>query len=128
MSIALDHTIVHARDKRASVAFLGGILGLDPAPAWGPFAPLPIPNGVTLEFLDTEVVHRQHYAFLVDDEDFDPIFERIRRAGTGYYADPGRAQPGRINTRFGGRGVYFDDPDGHLMEVMTRPYGEATRP
>lgn len=128
MSIALDHTIVHARDKRASAAFLGGILGLDPAPAWGPFAPLPIPNGVTLEFLDTEVVHRQHYAFLVDDEDFDPIFERIRRAGTGYYADPGRAQPGRINTRFGGRGVYFDDPDGHLMEVMTRPYGEATRP
>ena len=125
MSVALDHTIVPARDKRASAAFLAGILGIDAGSDWGHFAPVPMANGVTLDFADAEEFERHHYAFIVDDGEFDPIFDRIRSSGTGFYADPGRRQRGEINHRYGGRGVYFDDPDGHLMEVMTRPYGAA---
>lgn len=123
MNIRLDHTIVRASNKRASAKFLATILGLEVAPEWGPFVPLPIPNGVTLEFVEAAVECGQHYAFLVDDSEFDDIFVRIRKSGARFYADPFRKQPGRINRRFGGRGVYFDDPDGHLMEVITRPYG-----
>jgi catechol 2,3-dioxygenase-like lactoylglutathione lyase family enzyme len=125
MAISLDHTIVHATDKHASATFLANILGLEAAPPWGPFVPLLIPNGVTLDFLETSVVHKQHYAFLVDDAEFEPIFERIQRAGAHYYADPHGTRPGQINYRFGGRGVYFDDPDGHIMEVLTRPNGDT---
>src|SRR5262245_52865863 len=121
MTVSLDHTIVHATNKQASAAFLGTILGIEPAQPWGPFVPLPISNGVTLDYADTDVVHRQHYAFLVDESEFDGIFARIVAARAPYYADPGRRQAGQINHRFGGRGVYFDDPDGHLMEVLTRP-------
>src|SRR6266498_1723906 len=123
MNVELNHTIVPATDKRASADFLGGILGLAPAPPWGPFVPLSLSNEVTLDFLDARSFSPHHYAFLIDEADFDPIFERIRSAGVSFYADPDRQHPGQINHRFGGRGVYFDDPDGHLMEVITRPYG-----
>jgi catechol 2,3-dioxygenase-like lactoylglutathione lyase family enzyme len=124
MSIALNHTIIPARDKRASAAFLAGILGLpDPTP-YGPFMVLSIPNGVSLDYLDGgDSFDQHHYAFLVDESEFDPIFERLQAAGTKFYADPHRTRPGEINHHDGGRGVYFDDPDDHVMEVITRPYG-----
>jgi catechol 2,3-dioxygenase-like lactoylglutathione lyase family enzyme len=78
-------------------------------------------NGVTLDYDDTDTVVPQHYAFLVSDEEFDAIFARITEAGVAYWADPGHRQAGVINRRGGGRGFYFPDPDGHNLEVFTRP-------
>jgi catechol 2,3-dioxygenase-like lactoylglutathione lyase family enzyme len=127
MTVTLDHTIVPATDKRASAEFLARILGLDLGAPWGPFAPLPLANGVTLDFHDGSGFQEHHYAFIVADEDFDAVLDRIRASGTGWYADPGRRQEHAINRRDDGRGVYFDDPDHHLMEVMTRTYGPRPR-
>jgi catechol 2,3-dioxygenase-like lactoylglutathione lyase family enzyme len=123
VSVALNHTIVAATDKHASAGFLGEILGVTVGVQWGPFVPVTVDNGVTLDFADADEVVPQHYAFLVDDAEFQPIFERIRACGASFYADPGKRRPGEINHNDGGNGVYFDDPDGHLMEVITRPYG-----
>ena len=84
-------------------------------------------NEVTLDFLDADgmEIQMQHYAFLVSEAEFDQIFGRIRARGLKYWADPGRTQEGEINHHFGGRGVYFQDPSGHLMEIITRPYGSG---
>ncbi|MEU0052180.1 VOC family protein [Streptomyces sp. NPDC006184] len=125
MSVELNHTIVHARDKRESAAFLAGILGLEAGAEWGPFIPVSTSNGVTLDFatVPAESIVMQHYAFLVSEEEFDAAFARIREAGITYYADPHGKQPGEINHHWGGRGLYFHDPAGHGMEIITRPYG-----
>ncbi|MFJ6214849.1 VOC family protein [Streptomyces sp. NPDC092296] len=124
MSVDLNHTIVHSRDKRESAEFLARILGLEVGAEWGPFLPVATGNGVTLDFATADgPVSSEHYAFLVTDGEFDAVFDRIERAGITYYADPHRAQPGEINHRYGGRGLYFLDPSGHAMEVITRPYG-----
>ncbi|MCP3819711.1 VOC family protein [Streptomyces sp. A3M-1-3] len=127
MSVQLNHTIIHARDNRESAEFLAHILGLETGPAWGPFIPVALSNGVTLDFaaIPAESITSQHYAFLVTEEDFDGIFERIRAAGITYFADPHGKRPGEINHNDGGRGVYFMDPAGHGMEVITRPYGSG---
>jgi catechol 2,3-dioxygenase-like lactoylglutathione lyase family enzyme len=124
MTIRLDHTIVHARDKEASARFLAEILGL-PAPIRvGPFAIVRLGNGTTLDFIDSQGdITQQHYAFLVSESEFDGIFGRIRERQLPYWADPSRREEGRINTWDGGRGVYFDDPNGHLLEAITRSYG-----
>ena len=126
MTVRLNHTIVHARDKRASAAFLADILGLpDPVP-FGPFMGVQTGNDVTLDFLDTDSeITIEHYAFLVDENEFDEIFGRIRDRELPYWADPARHQPNEINTRDGGRGVYFEDPSGHVLEILTRPYGSG---
>jgi catechol 2,3-dioxygenase-like lactoylglutathione lyase family enzyme len=127
MSVRFNHTLVHSRDTRRSAAFLTEILGLPAAHPFGPFLVVDLANGVSLDFIDAgdaEVV-LQHYAFLVDDEDFDAIFGRIRARGLAYWADPFKRQPGEINHHDGGRGVYFPDPDGHLLEILTRPYGSG---
>lgn len=125
MSVELNHTIVMSRDKRQSADFLAGILGLTVGDPFGPFLPVETNNGVTLDFMDSggEPVAAQHYAFLVSEEDFDSIFDRIQRADVTFYADPGHRQAGRINHGDGGRGAYFEDPDGHNLEILTRPYG-----
>ena len=124
MAVELNHTIVHARDRHASAEFLADILGL-PAPVeFGPFLAVETSNGVTLDFMETvEVVLTEHYAFLVSEAEFDQIFGRIEARGLPYWADPGRTERSRINRRDGGRGLYFVDPNGHLLEVITRPYG-----
>ena len=126
MAIKLDHTIIAARDKRESAAFLAEILGL-PAPVpFGPFLGVQVDNGVTLDFLDSEeAIVAQHYAFLIGESEFDAIFTRIRERKLPYWADPYQRQRGGINTRDGGRGVYFEDPSGHLLEILTRPYGSG---
>ena len=81
-------------------------------------------NGVSLDFYEkTGEVARQHYAFLIGEADFDAVYARIRERGLEHWADPARTKPGEINRHWGGRGVYFQDPDGHLLEVITRPYG-----
>ena len=125
MTIKLNHTIVHAGDKRASAEFLTGLFGL-PAPVhWGPFLAVELGNEVTLDFYDDDGERTpQHYAFLVDEDEFDRIFGRIKERGLPFWADPGHRQAGVINTHDGGRGVYFDDPSGHILEIITRPYGD----
>jgi catechol 2,3-dioxygenase-like lactoylglutathione lyase family enzyme len=121
---ALNHIIVPAEDKDVSAAFLADILGVEAGPQWGPFRPVQTSNGVTLDFVDSKDVRTQHYAFLVDDAEFDAGFAKIKTQGVPYFADPQRQQPGTINRHWGGRGVYFEDPNGHLLELITKPYGE----
>ncbi|MFD9001644.1 VOC family protein [Streptomyces sp. NPDC059582] len=124
MTVQLNHTIVVAHDREASARFLAHILGLEVSPRYGPFIPVQIPNGVTLDYAATDgEIAPQHYAFLVSEEDFDTIFARVREAGLTYWADPFRTRPGEINHNDGGRGTYFDDPNGHRLEILTRPYG-----
>ena len=121
----LNHTIVWCSDKRRSADFLVEILGRAPAQAFSHFLVVELDNRVSLDFLQKEgKVSPQHYAFLVSDEEFDAGFARIQARGLEYWADPGRTQAGQINHHFGGRGVYFRDPDDHLLELITRPYGE----
>ena len=123
MPIQLNHTIVAARDRQESAAFLAEILGLAPPTTYGPFAVVQLDNDVSLDFIDDEEVHQRHYAFLVSEAEFDEIFGRIRARGLTYLADPFERQPGEINTHDGGRGVYWQDPNGHKLEIITRPYG-----
>lgn len=124
MTVKLNHTIVHASDRDATAAFLTGILGLPDASAYGPFLVVEVDNEVSLDVMeDHGDIAPQHYAFLVSEDDFDAIFGRIEERGLPYWADPFHRVPGRINTNDGGRGVYWDDPDGHRLEIITRPYG-----
>ncbi|AEH09540.1 MULTISPECIES: VOC family protein [Protofrankia] len=127
MTVQLNHTIVAAHDRSASAAFLADILGLAAPVPFGHFLVVTADNGVSLDFAETKgAVTPQHYAFLIGETEFDEIFGRIRERGIRYWADPGRSRPGEINHGSGGRGVYFQDPDGHLLEILTRPYGSAT--
>ncbi len=120
----LNHTIVWCSDKQRSSEFLTNILGLPPARPFFHFLVVELSNGVSLDYYQKEgPIARQHYAFLVSDEEFDAGFERITSLGLDYWADPARTQPGQINHHFGGRGVYFFDSDEHLMELITKPYG-----
>ena len=126
MPIRLNHTIVRARDKRESATFLTEILGLPPATSYGPCLVVELDNDMSLDFADDHgEPHSQHYAFLVGESDFDDIFARIQERGLPYWADPFRRRPGEFNTNDGGRGVYWEDPNGHLLEIITRPYGSG---
>ena len=128
MAAQLNHTIVWCSDNDASSRHLTKILGLDDPKPWGPFMVVELGNGVSLDYHGVEHPARdiasQHYAFMVGDDAFDEVFRRIREAGD-YWADPALTARGRINHNDGGRGVYFHDPDGHLLEVITRPYGSS---
>jgi catechol 2,3-dioxygenase-like lactoylglutathione lyase family enzyme len=124
MAVRLNHTIVHARDQRASADFYSEVFGLGRAVPFGPFLDVETANGVTLAVLGTdEAFEPQHYAFLVSEADFDAIFGRVKARGLTYWADPAKRRKGETNTHFSGRGVYFEDPGGHLLEIITRPYG-----
>jgi catechol 2,3-dioxygenase-like lactoylglutathione lyase family enzyme len=123
MNIRLNHTIVSARDRDHSAESLSAILGLAVPTIVGPFAIVQI-GETSLDFIETsEAISPQHYAFLVNEDEFDAIFQRIKDRGLSYWADPYRRKEGAINSWDGGRGVYWDDPDGHLLEIITRPYG-----
>ncbi|MBY5162057.1 VOC family protein [Salsipaludibacter albus] len=124
--VELNHTIVHVRDKQASARFYTELLGLDDPVPFGPFLVVEVANGVSLDFADDHgEVHAQHYAFLVSEDEFDEVFGRIVDRGLDHWADPGKRRPGQINRHDGGRGVYWDDPDGHVLEIITRPYGSG---
>lgn len=126
MTVRLNHTIIRTRDKRESAAFLTEILGLPAATSYGPFLVVQLDNDVSLDFADDHgEPHSQHYAFLVEESDFDDIFGRIQERGLPYWADPFRRRPAEFNTNDGGRGVYWEDPNGHLLEIITRPYGSG---
>jgi catechol 2,3-dioxygenase-like lactoylglutathione lyase family enzyme len=120
MTIELNHTIVHARDKEKSAAFLAHILGLEVGGHVGPFVQVQLANGVTLDYATSDSIITEHYAFLVGDDEFDAAFGRITAEGIQYWAYPSHEQPNQINDRLGGRGLYFDDPDGHAMEILTK--------
>ncbi|AOJ03819.1 MULTISPECIES: VOC family protein [Burkholderia] len=123
MSAQLNHTIVWCRDKRRSTQFLMDILGLPKPVTFGPMLVVSLANDVSLDFYESGgPISTQHYAFLVGDDEFDRAFARIRERGLTYWADPARQRAGEINTHNGGRSVYFDDPDGHFLELLTRPY------
>jgi extradiol dioxygenase family protein len=127
MPAQLNHTIVHAKDRVASAHFLADILGLAKPRAFGPFMVVDTANGVSLDFISAEdhELIVEHYAFLVSEEEFEDIFGRIKERGLDYWADPARRVKGEINRHDGGRGLYWLDPNGHVLEIITRPYGSG---
>jgi catechol 2,3-dioxygenase-like lactoylglutathione lyase family enzyme len=127
MSVQLNHTIVWCRDQQRSARFFTEIFGRSAPKPFGHFLVVELDNGVSLDFYDDREgeVASQHYAFLTGEDEFTAIFARIRERGLEYWADPARTRPGEINHHDGGRGVYFKDPDGHLLEMITRPYGRG---
>ncbi|AOK58689.1 VOC family protein [Burkholderia ubonensis] len=123
MNVQLNHTIVWCRDKLASTRFLTELLELPPPVPFGPMLVVQLDNGVSLDFYERPGdIAKQHYAFLIDEAAFDRVFARIRDRGLPHWADPSKQRAGEIYRHNGGRGVYFDDPDGHFLEVMTQPY------
>ena len=126
MPVDFNHTIVWAHDSEASATFLADILGLPAPKKWGPFQIVATGNDVSVDFMDKEgKISMQHYAFLVSEAEFDQVFCRLQEQALSYWADPACTKEGEINTNDGGRGFYFKDPNGHLLEVITRPYGSS---
>lgn len=128
MAITFNHTIVAAKDRRESADYFTELFGLPAAAEFGPFLAVTLNHGVSLDFAnapDGADIHPQHYAFLVSEAEFDAIYGRIRARGQEHWADPRGARPGEINDNDGGRGVYFQDPSGHYLEILTRPYGSG---
>ena len=129
MPIAFNHTIVAAHDKRASAEFVSELFGLPGPKPVGHFLAVALEHGATLDYTevaDGQQIAPQHYAFLVSEDDFDAIYGKISARGLQHWADPGGRRPGEINTNDGGRGVYFRDPAGHYLEILTRPYGSGS--
>ena len=126
MAVHFNHTILKARDSSASAKFMAELLGLPAPKPWGPFQMVTTENGANLDYMDTkEEIAPQHYAFLISDTEFDEIFGRVRDRELRYWADPAQKREGEINHHDGGRGVYFEDLNGHLLEIITRPYGSG---
>ena len=121
MAIVLDHTIVPARDKETSARFFAEIMGLTYDGPHGHFAPVHVNDSLTFDFDTRDRFESHHYAFYISDEEFDAILARVKAAGRKFGSGPRSHEDGQINTRRGGRGFYFADLDGHLLEVMTTP-------
>ncbi len=127
MGVQLNHTIVWSADRTRSARFLADMLGRAAPKKFGHFDVVELDNGVALDFADfTGPIQQQHYAFLIGEDDFDVVLSRIHVRGLPHWSDPMRSRQGAINHNDGGRGVYFADPDDHLLEVITRPYGSST--
>nr|WP_311527071.1 VOC family protein [uncultured Ralstonia sp.] len=123
MPIELNHTIVWCRDKQTSTRFLRDILDLPEPISFGQMLVVSLSNGVSLDFFDSdEPIAGQHYAFLISEAEFERAFASVQAKGLTYWADPAKQRPGETYEHNGGRGFYFDDPDGHFLELMTRPY------
>jgi len=126
MTAQLNHTIVWCRDQKESATFLTEMLGLPEATRFGPFLVVELGNRVSMDFHDVEGdIPSQHYAFIVSEDEFDEIYGRIVARGLEYWADPFKHSAQEINHNDGGRGVYWLDPDGHVLEIITRPYGSG---
>ena len=122
MAITLNHTIVHAYDKRATATFLAEILGLASPTEFGPFIVVQV-GETSLDFVDSdETISPRHFAFLVSEEEFDTIFSRIQQKEIAYWADPFHQKPNEVYRWNGGRGIYFEDPNRHNLEILTKPY------
>jgi catechol 2,3-dioxygenase-like lactoylglutathione lyase family enzyme len=120
MSVELNHTIVWSTDKESSARFFAEVLGLTVDPPMGPFVPLRLSNGITLDFADALEVQSQHYAFLLSDDEFTAAFDRLCGLGIPYYADPMHTRSQEVNQDHGARGLYFESTDGHNLEILTR--------
>src|ERR1700688_3835483 len=126
MGAQLHHTIVWSSAQTMSAWFLAEMLGRPAPTRFGHFDVVELDNGVSLDFADVEgPISTQPYPFLISEADFDAVFGRIKDRGLDYWADPRGSRPSEINHNDGGRGVYFRDPDGHYLEVITRPYGSG---
>ena len=124
MGIKLNHTIIQAKNAEESAKFLAEILGLASPTSFGPFIVVKTENEVSLDFRTTsDEIKPRHFAFIVSEAEFDEIFNRITQKQLMYWADPSRTKPQKINNNDGGRGCYFLDPNGHFLEIITRPYG-----
>ena len=121
MAITLDHTIVPAKDKVSAAEFFAEIFGLTVKPGQGHFAQVRVNESLTLDFDDDPEAKMHHYAFHVSEAEFEAIFGRITAKGILYGSGPFSPADGQFYTRRGGRGFYFKDPSGHLLEVMTVP-------
>ena len=119
MAILLDHTIVPAKDKLASATFFAEILGLKVKPGERYFAQVQVNDSLTFDFADETEPQSHHYAFHISDAEFEAIYQRVKAKGLPYGSGPYNHTDGKIYTRRGGRGFYFEDPNGHLLEVMT---------
>jgi catechol 2,3-dioxygenase-like lactoylglutathione lyase family enzyme len=124
MSVELNHIVIPARSKWASATFLASILDVPAGPPRESFVPVTVSNGVSLDYVDAVGFGSYHCAFLVSEAEFDAAFARIRSAGITYYAGPRHQRPGEVSHRHDGRGVWFDDPDGHTIEITTQPHGD----
>jgi extradiol dioxygenase family protein len=128
MAITFNHTIVAAHDRSESANFFTEVFGLPPAKEFGPFLAVPLAHEASLDYAqvdEDEEIRPQHYAFLVSEDEFTEIYSRIQARGLQHWADPMGRRPGEINHNDGGRGVYFQDPAGHYLEIITRPYGSG---
>lgn len=122
----LNHQIVWSRDAATSATFLADMLSFEPPVKLGHFMMVRVSPDVTFDFMSTDRdIMAQHYAFLVSENEFDVIFTRVRERGLDYWADPRHQDPGTINHLDDGRGVYFNDPSGHELEIITRLYGSG---
>jgi catechol 2,3-dioxygenase-like lactoylglutathione lyase family enzyme len=127
MTIRLDHTIVPAQDRHAAAQFFAEVFGLEVSSAQGQFSQVRINDSLTFDFADSDEPggfgkgQGHHYAFHISDAEFDEILDRVKARGIAYGSGPHAHTDGKINTRRGGRGFYFEGPDGHLWEVMTVP-------
>jgi len=121
MTIILNHTIVPARDRQASAEFFARIFGLQADEKHGHFAPVRVNDTLTLLFDEDSSFESHHLAFHVSDAEFDQIFQRLRDAKLAYGSAPWSLEDGKLNDWNGGRGVYFKDPNGHVLELMTVP-------
>jgi catechol 2,3-dioxygenase-like lactoylglutathione lyase family enzyme len=120
LAINLNHTIVPARDKEASARFFADLFGLEYKGPSGHFAPVRVNDTLTLDFDNRKQFESHHYAFHVSDEEFDAILGRVQEAGIAFGSEPWNLGNGKLNSWNGGRGVYFRDPDGHVLELLTR--------
>lgn len=126
MTAQLNHTIVWCSNQEKSANFIAQILGLPPPRRFMHFLVVDMDNAVSIDYYETtDPIALQHLAFLVGEDEFDGVLARIRERVREIWADPARTRPGQINHHDGGCGVYFEDPDGHLLEVITRPYGSG---
>lgn len=128
MAISFNHTIVHSTDRSAAATFFTELFDLPPAREFGHFLAVELNHGVSLDFAqmpEGTAVVPQHYAFLVSEDEFTAIYGRIVERGLQHWADPRAQHPGEINHNDGGRGVYFQDPSGHYLEIITKPYGSG---
>ncbi|MEV6350220.1 VOC family protein [Actinoplanes sp. NPDC051851] len=123
MAVSFNHTIIAAKDREESARFYRELLEIEAAPSWGPFTNIQLDDGTLLQFAEPPVeIQMQHYALLIDDELFDRAYQRLCDRGVTHWADPQMHRAGEINHNHGGRGVYFKDPAGHAIELITKPY------
>jgi len=122
MEITLNHTIIPSHDNVESAKFYEKIFGFEFVKVWGHFAVVKVNQTLTLDFTNDDKFSSLHYAFKVSEQQFDEILERIKAENVVFGSSPSSVDDGEINNSFDGHGVYFKDPNGHILEIMTKDY------